>query len=161
GGARLPPGPTTAAAPPARRAGPPPGKPPPRRPLSPSQRPKRSEAAAARRGGAVTPAARSGSAARWSARCSSLGMPSDGLGEALARNALPVTANVVDAARQRERREERVSGVGHVQRGAELGQRRILARSRTVEQPHSKHDAPSAGPGESVRLLLGRERGEQ
>ena len=90
-----------------------------------------------------------------------LRVPSGGPGEALARDTLPVTADVVDAAGQRQRREERAPGIGDVQRGAEVGQRRVFAGARAVEQPQSQDDAASAGAGEAFSLLLGGERGTQ
>ena len=90
-----------------------------------------------------------------------LRVPSGGPGEALVRDTLPVTADVVDAARQRERREERAPGIGDVQRGAEVGHRRVFAGARAVEQPQSQDDAASAGAGEALGLLLGGERGAQ
>src|SRR6185503_3165535 len=44
-------------------------------------------------------------------------MPAGGPSEALGRDTLPVTADVVDATGQRERREKRSSGIADVQRG--------------------------------------------
>jgi hypothetical protein len=83
------------------------------------------------------------------------GCPSDGAGEALVRDALPVTADVVDAAGQRERREERAPGIGDVQRGAEVAHRLVIPGARAVEQPESQDDATAAGEREALGLLLG------
>jgi DNA-binding CsgD family transcriptional regulator len=88
-------------------------------------------------------------------------MPPGEAGEALGRDTLSVTADVVDAARQRQRREERAPGVGDVQRGAELGKRPVVAGAGAVEQPQSQDDAASAGAREAFGLLLGGERRAQ
>ena len=88
-------------------------------------------------------------------------MPSGGAGEALVRDTLPVTADVVDAAGQRERREERAPGIADVQRGAEVAPRLVVAGAGAVEPPESQDDAASAGAREALSLLLGDERGAQ
>ena len=88
-------------------------------------------------------------------------MPSGGPGEALVRDTLPVTADVVGAAGQRQRREERAPGIVDVERGAEVAHRLVVPGARAVEQPQSQHDAASAGAGEALGLLLGDERGAQ
>ena len=82
-------------------------------------------------------------------------------GEELVRDTLPVTADVVDAARQRQRREERAPCIGDVQRGAEVAHRLVVPGARAVEQPESQDDASSAGAREPLSLLLGGERGAQ
>ena len=90
-----------------------------------------------------------------------LRVPSGGAGEALGRNTLSVTADVVDAARQRKCREERAPGIGDVQCGAEIAHRLVEPRTRTVEQPKSQDDTAPAGASEALSLPLGDERGAQ
>ena len=51
--------------------------------------------------------------------------------------------------------------IGGVQRGAEVTPRLVVAGTRAVEPAKSKHDAASAGARESLRLLLGGDRGAQ
>src|SRR5918911_5652857 len=77
------------------------------------------------------------------------------------RDALPVAAHVVDPRRERERREERPGGVGHVHGGAHRRHRFVVAGARPVEEPEAKHDAAAAGAGEGERVALGDERRRQ
>ncbi len=88
-------------------------------------------------------------------------MPSGCSAEAPVRHALPVTADVVDPAGQRQRREERAPGIGDVQRGAEVAPRLVEPGARAVEQPKPQHDAASAGAREALSLLFGNEGGTQ
>jgi hypothetical protein len=66
-----------------------------------------------------------------------LWMPSGGAGEALGRDTLAVAADVVDAAGQRKRREERATGIGDVQGGTEVAHRLVEPCARAVEQPEA------------------------
>src|SRR4051795_1739161 len=63
------------------------------------------------------------------------GMPAAGLGEELVADLFAVAADVVDAARDGERRQQRPPGVLGVQRGPEARVGMILAGARAVEQP--------------------------
>src|SRR5919202_3820894 len=87
--------------------------------------------------------------------------PSRRLRQPRVRDALPVAAHVVDPRRERERREERPGGVGHVHGGAHRRHRFVVAGARPVEQPEAKHDAAAAGAGERERVALGDERRRQ
>src|SRR3954452_11060009 len=88
-------------------------------------------------------------------------MPSGSAAEALVRDALPVTAHVVDPARERERSEKSARGIGDIDCGAKRRQRPVVAGAATIEQPQPKHDAASTGAGEPLRLLLGGKCGSQ
>lgn len=70
-------------------------------------------------------------------------------------------ADVVDAAGDGKRCEQRASGILAIQRGAQAGIRMILAGTRSVEQPQAQHHAAPPGGGEPADLLLGGKRGAQ
>jgi hypothetical protein len=80
------------------------------------------------------------------------------VGEALVRDALSITANVVDPAGERQRSEECEPRVGDVERGAVVGHRRIFAAARAIKQPHTEDDSASTGAREAVGLLFRNER---
>ena len=79
-----------------------------------------------------------------------LGLPPGGPCEALGRDTLSVTANVVDAARQRKCREQSAARIADVERGAEVAHRLLEPRTGAVEEPESQDHTAPAGAGKAI-----------
>jgi hypothetical protein len=89
------------------------------------------------------------------------GMPSGGPAEAVVGDTLAIAADVVGAAGQRQRCEERAGGILDVQRGTKVADGLVVAGARAVQEPKPQHHAAPAGLGEALGLLLGGEREAQ
>jgi hypothetical protein len=98
---------------------------------------------------------------RWPTVRLPLGPPAACALEALVRDALAVTADVVDGARQGQRCNECFSGIGNVQGGAVAGVRQLVACAGAVEEAEAQNDSAPARGREANGLLLGHQRRAQ
>ena len=90
-----------------------------------------------------------------------LWVPVPSAGKATVGHAFAVAADVVDAARQGERREKRACCVADVKGGAERAYWGVVPCAWPVEEPEAENDPPPTALREAVGFTLGRKRGSQ